>query len=300
MNSLDQIATFVAVVDAGGFTAAARQLGLPKSTVSRHVAELEERLGIQLLLRTTRSVRPTDLGERFYDEARSGVAAFERAERAAAQARQAPHGTLRVTTIPNATLGIGQLIERYLSLYPDVGVELRADPAVVDLVREGYDVAIRGGRLADSALMTRTLTTMESVLCAAPSYLARRGTPERPAELSEHDCVLLGTQRVERGETWRLTRGRATAEVTVHGRARFNEPSYAVAACRGGHGIAVLPHIAVADDLAQHHLVRVLPEWSAGTLHLQLVFPGSRLLDSKTRAFVDLAVAFFAELDPSR
>ncbi len=294
MSNFDHINVFVAVVEHDGFAAAGRHLGVAKSTISRKVAELEERLGVRLLNRTTRQISTTDIGERFYGEAKIGIDALLRAERVAERALDEPRGTLRITSIANvAALDMGGLIDRYLRAYPETSIEFRADARTVDLVAEGFDVALRAGPMQDSTLMTRVLRTVDAILCAAPDYLESRGRPERPSDLKDHPCILLGTERLARGDQWRLTRGASEETVSVGGRVRVNDPASAHPLCVRGHGIAVLPEIVVRDDLQSGRLEHVLPDWSGGTLHLQAVFQGSKLLDPKTRAFVDMAMEHF-------
>src|SRR5581483_9500874 len=217
-----EAAVFVKAVDAGSMRAAALALGVPKSTVARRIAGLEDRLGVRLLERTTRQLRVTDAGKRYHDEARVALAALERAERAATELQSAPRGVLRVTLPVNlGLLFVPELLAEFSRQYPELRVIVDVSDRVVDLIREGFDVALRAGpaRLRDSSMVVHRISESAIRLFASPEYLRRRGAPKRPEELADHDCLLFGTG--ER-ETWALTEKHRRRSISVRGRVAMN------------------------------------------------------------------------------
>src|SRR5438067_3304143 len=215
---LNELVVFARVVQAGSFTAAARTLGLPKSTVSRKVSELEERLGARLLHRTTRKLGLTDAGRAYYERSARIVAEVEEAEQAVGRLQAEPRGLLRVSAPLSFAPLLGPLVTGYLQRHPGVQVELWCGDRAVDLVEERFDVAIRVGPLADSGLVARSLGTMARVLVAAPGYCKREGTPRAPAALADHACIVFGAGRV-----WTLVAGGKQAEVRVPARLTVND-----------------------------------------------------------------------------
>ncbi|HUH02971.1 MAG TPA: LysR family transcriptional regulator, partial [Kofleriaceae bacterium] len=188
---LNEILIFTRVVQAGSFTGAARSLEMPKSTVSRKVSELEERLGARLLQRTTRKLSLTDVGRTYFEHAARVVAEVEEAEQAVTRMQEAPRGLLRVTTPLNFGY-LGPMVASFLDRYPEVQVEIVCADRVVDLVHEGFDVAVRAGELGDSTSIARNLGALESFVIASPAFLARHGAPEQPRDLERFDCVVFG------------------------------------------------------------------------------------------------------------
>lgn len=281
---LNELLVFARVVQAGSFTGAARGLRMPKSTVSRKVSDLEERIGAQLLHRTSRKLRLTEAGQTYYDHAARVVAEAEQAELAVTRLQTAPHGLLRVTT--PLTFGcIGPLVSEFLQRHPEVHIELVCTERAVDLMAEGFDLAVRAGRLADSSLMARRLGNIENIVVAAPGYLKQRGTPKAPKELEKHDCILFGTE-LERN-AWTLSSGGRTVEVPVRARLAVNEPDMLRAVTLAGAGIALLPNLNYAEDLASGRLKRILPDWSSAGVPVHAVYPSSRHDSPKVTAFVD-------------
>ncbi|WP_164000450.1 LysR family transcriptional regulator [Pyxidicoccus caerfyrddinensis] len=281
---LNELLVFARVVQAGSFTSAARLLRMPKSTVSRKVSDLEERIGAQLLHRTSRKLRLTDAGQAYYEHAARIVAEVEQAELAVTRLQTAPHGLLRVTT--PLTFGcLGPLVSEFLQRHPQVQLELVCTERAVDLMEEGFDLAVRAGRLADSSLIARRLGNIENIVVAAPGYLKQRGTPKAPKELEKHDCILFGTA-LERN-AWALSSGGKTVEVPVRARLAVNEPDMLRAVTLAGGGIALLPNLNYAEDLASGRLKRILPDWSSATVPVHAVYPSSRHDSPKVTAFVD-------------
>jgi DNA-binding transcriptional LysR family regulator len=288
-----ELATFVAVVEGGTFSAAARVLDLPVSTISRQVSRLEERLGVRLLHRTTRRVTTTGPGQRFFERCRQIVADSRQAEEEVRQAHGVPAGLLRISAPPTnlRATEIERLIAAFMVRYPAIEVELVAESRFVDLVAEGFDVALRGGILRDSSLTARRLRRMRTGLVASPAYLKSRGRPRRVADLARHECIV---QRAPgRPARWPLS---PRGALTVTGRLTTNDLAVAREAALAGLGIAYLPLVLVDDELERGTLEHLLAS-SVGrdSDGLHAVYPQGRLLPAKVRAFIDFAVEFFAE-----
>lgn len=281
---LNDILVFTRVVQAGSFTGASRELDMPKSTVSRKVSALEERLGARLLQRTTRKLSLTDVGRTYYQHAARVVAEVEEAERAVHRLQETPRGLLRVT-IPLNFGFFAPIVTAFMSRYPEVQLEIVCADRVVDLVEEGFDVAIRAGELGDSSLVARSLGALKSYLVASPGFLRRHGTPDRPEEIGRLDCVVFGAGPDR--FTWKLTRGGETTTVRIRPRLVVNDFELLDEAARSGLGIAVLPLFRCIDDLRAKRLRRVLPEWCAREVPLHAVYPSTRHLSPKVRAFLD-------------
>jgi DNA-binding transcriptional LysR family regulator len=284
---LDDMAVFASVVREGTFTAAARALGRPKSTISKRIGELEARLGVRLLQRTTRLVRPTEEGALYYEHCARVVHDAELADRALLDRDATPRGLVRVTAPVAAAAIMSPLAARFLRAYPGVSLEVILLDRRVDLVAEGFDVAIRVGPLRDSALVARRLQAAPRCACASPGYLARRPAPHRPGELRGHDCIGLGAARGPRA--WMFERrGRA---VTVEPAPRYvvSSPQLAREGALEGLGIACLPRFVVDADLAAGRLVEVLPGWQLPAAELFVLYPTARHLSPRVRAFVELA-----------
>ncbi|HTM22674.1 MAG TPA: LysR family transcriptional regulator [Kofleriaceae bacterium] len=297
---LNELAIFVAVVQAKSFTAAARQLGLPKSTVSTKVSRLEERLGVRLLQRTTRSLGLTDAGAAFYERCSRIIADVDEAERQLGQMQSQPRGLLRVTAPADITATyLGAPLAEFIQHNPEVSVDVVATDRVVDLVNENFDVAVRAGRLAPSTLIARPLAPVTARLYASPAYLDAHGRPRAPRDLARHACLIF-TSPVDPA-AWKLHGpGGKTETVQVHGPLQVNSPDAVRDAAIAGLGIALLPVFACdtvlldsANSFGKRGLERVLPRWEAPASQLSIVYPSSRYLSPKVRAFVDFMVAHF-------
>lgn len=281
---LNEIVVFARVVDAGSFTAAARQLGMPKSTVSRKVAELEERLGARLLQRTTRKLHLTDVGHTYVQYARRVVGELEEAELAVTRMQEAPRGLLRVSA-PLSVGWLGPIVTSFLRRYPDVEVEMLGTDRVVDLIEEGFDIAVRAGRLADSTLIARPLGVMRSYIVASPAFLAEHGTPASPEDLARTDCVAFGG--VREPTIWRLQADGKTTPFKIRARFVVNDFDMVQEAALGGLGVAMLPIFRCIDDLRAGRLVRLLREWCSPDIPMHAVYPSTRHLSPKVSAFLD-------------
>jgi DNA-binding transcriptional LysR family regulator len=280
---LNEILVFTRVVQAGSFTGAARSLGTPKSTVSRKVLDLEERLGSRLLQRTTRKLSLTDVGRTYYEYCARSIAELEAAERAVSELEQAPRGLLRVTAPVNFGF-LGPIVSSFLERYPELQLELVCSDRVVDMVEERFDVGVRVGALSDSTLIVKSLGSAHRVLVASRNYLQRRGRPRSPQELSEHACLRLGAG-VERAK-YRLTDGESAVDLEVAARLVVNDMEVLHTAALEGLGIALLPMFRCVDDLEARRLERVLRNWNATPTPIQAVYPSTRHLSPKVKSFV--------------
>lgn len=283
---------FARVAEAGSFSRAAERIGLPKSTVSRRIALLEDRLGERLMLRTTRRLRLTELGEHLLAHARQ-VAEEVDAVRALTEHRQAkPSGRLRVSMPGDfATLLLTEMLALFIARHPAVTLELDLSPRRVDLLGEGFDIAVRTGELADDALLAaRRLAVFPIGLYAAPSYLAQHGDPGTPDDLLEHRALCLAGRDGE-AAPWILSAGAAQWVGLPPGRTAANSPEVLIGLASAGAGIAAVPDCYAAQGVAQASLRRVLPQWSLAAQTAWAVFPGRRLIPVKTRTFIDMLEA---------
>jgi DNA-binding transcriptional LysR family regulator len=288
MVDLNEVALFVKVVDTGSFTAAARLLGLPKTTVSRKIAHLEEALGTRLLHRTTRSLSPTEAGRQYYGECSAGLAAFEEANRRIAGAQQVPSGTVRISApADTANYFVSDIVGEFLAAHDRVRVELVLTDERLDLVRERIDVAFRMGQLADSALVARKLGSGSRILCASPAYLAVAGTPKVPTDLKAHACIVHGAS-VD-GVSWTLRGPRGRSVVPVSARLAVNSMAFALKAAVAGLGVAMLPKPMAASDLRFGRLRTVLEDYELPATGIHLVYPSRRHLSAATKALIDFA-----------
>ena len=281
---LNEIAVFTRVVQAGSFTAAARALGMPKSTVSRKVAELEERLDARLLQRTTRKLSLTDAGRTYFDYGVRIVNELEEAERAVGSLQDTPRGRLRVTALLNAAW-LGEIVADYMKRYPEVQLELLCTGRQVDLIEERFDLGIRAGALADSSLVARSLGSVTWFLVATPAYLKKRRRPQAPADLAQHDCLLFGA-----GSTTlqlRLQRDAESAQLAIAAHLLVSDMDIVHAAASAGIGIALLPAFRCVDDLRAHRFERVLRDWAAPATPVHAVYPTARHLSAKVKTFVE-------------
>ncbi|WP_437318159.1 LysR family transcriptional regulator [Sorangium sp. So ce385] len=286
---LNRIAVFVRVVDEQGFTAAARVLGLPKSSISRSVALLEEALGARLLHRSTRSVRLTEAGAAFYERASRGVASLEEAAAMVADLQSVVRGPIRITA--PVDVGVAMLepvVARFVRRHPAVRVDVVLTGRVVDLVEEGFDLALRAGPLRDGSLIARKIGQVEDALYASPRYLERAGTPGSLADLAAHRCVLFRATRNR--AAWRLTGPAGEETVEVEGPLAVDELSFARRAVLAGVGVGLLPMILCAHEVARGRLVRVLPSHMASDAPLHLVYPSARYLPHRVAVFRDFLV----------
>ena len=292
---------FARIVEAGSFSLAAQRLDLPKSTVSRRIALLEASLGERLLQRTTRRLMLTEFGTSLLEHARKLADEVEAAGALAQHRQAAPSGKLRIS-MPHdfANIGMTQLIARFAERYPAVSLELDLSPRRVDLVAEGFDIAIRMGDLPeDSSLAARRIALERFGLYAAPSYIVQRGLPEHPDDLLQHDllCIL---RRSGGPAPWNLQRGKVSWERELRARLTANSPELLARLACSGMGIAASSDLFVGTYLEKGELVRVLPEWNMPVATGWAVFPGRRLMPAKTRVFLDMMEEMFCKTQAGR
>lgn len=300
MDRLRELQTLVAIVDTGSLAAAARRLGRSPPSISRDLADLEGRVGISLVERSTRSCRPTPAGARLADDARPLLAGYEEAiEQVAGEAR-APRGSIRMTA--PITFGgryVVPLVTAFLDTYPEIMIDLHLNDRLVDLAEENFDLAVRIGRLADSSMIARPVGELRRIFVASPAYLEARGTPGKPEDLRDHEIVQHGGGGPNMPLVFSGEDGRA---LTVTARSRFtvNQPEAAVAAAREGRGIVgVLSH-QVDSELRTSALVRILEAFEPPPLPVSLVWPSSRRSWRRIRLLIDHLAEALSGLDVMR
>lgn len=285
MKRWDLLHTFVHVVECGSFSAAANRLGVSKSLVSRKVSQLERHLGTQLLFRTTRRIHPTDAGHGLFSKCERLFASLEEAEESVQNLEDVPRGHLRI--VCTDILG-----ERYISLaaarfatrHPQLKVDVHVTSRLVDLVAEGYDLAVRYGRLTDSSLKARRVFEMPHVVCGAPGYFASHGTPRRIEDLARHRCLVA---TFDPCATWRFRVSGKIVDIDLEATWRSNNASALTTAAVEGLGICRLPWLYLRDHLASGRLVSILDEYQHDAFPVWLVYPGTRYVPAKVRLFID-------------
>ena len=290
---LQELAVFVRVAECGNFSRAARELGLSQPSVSRIIGELEGRLGVKLLLRTTRQITVTDAGALFLDRAREILAEIEDAEDAA-RGLDSLRGIIRLAIpVLYGTREIVPRLPKFLAAHPMLQVELAVVDARQDLVAEGADLAIRLGALTDSAFGTRKLQTLERMVVASPSYLKAHGTPKTPEDLAAHDCIF-GPGNFGR-DRWSFTRNGAKVSVNVRGRIHTDSGPGAFASVMAGLGIAMASTVMVGPEVKARSLVPLLRGYRLEPVEVHAIFPGGRRPSAKVRALIDFLVGEFRE-----
>jgi DNA-binding transcriptional LysR family regulator len=283
-----QMHLFVKVIESGGFTAAGKQLGLPKSTVSRQVGALENRLGVRLLHRTTRVLRPTEAGLAYYEQCTRILTEVLEAETALSQSQMVPIGKLRVTApLSFGYRFMGDLVASFLTAHPQVELTLSLSDRRMDLIEDGFDVAIRVGVLDDSSLVARKLGPASMVIAGSPAYFERRGVPGQPLDLKDHSCLIYAYGP----SSWSFKRG---LTVPVAGPLVSNNGDILAAAAAAGLGLVLSPRFIVAGELASGKLVSVLEDHLPTVGGVWALYPANRFLSAKVRAFVDHVVSWFS------
>lgn len=286
MELLPDMALFVAVARAKNFSVAARAIGMPVSSVSRRVAELEARIGLPLLNRTTRKVELTEVGAEYFERCRSIVEAAEAAHGDLKGQLDNPRGHLRVSATPDfASTFLTPLFVEFARVYPEITFECDLTPRAVDLVAESFDVAIRVGKLPDSQITVRRLGSARGGLFASPGYLARAGSLAAPRDLEGHECVRV-LRSTDDETTWTLRRGEEQIALAVKGRFVANNIRFLLQLATLGIGIAALDLEMARPEVEAGRLVRVLPAWSPPAVPIHALSP-SRLLPARTRLFLD-------------
>jgi DNA-binding transcriptional LysR family regulator len=285
MDRLSAMETFVNVVEAGSFSGAARRLNIGQPAVSKTVAQLEERLGVRLLLRSTRGLTPTEAGQNFYERARRSIEEADEADRAAQGAGAGLSGPLRIcAAVTFARLHILPHLPAFLAEHPNLSIDVVLDDRNIDMLEEGIDVALRMGTLVDSGMTARKIAQNPRAVLGTPAYFARAGEPEIPSDLSRHQTIIYG--RAGGGSVWTFRRGGAEMAVTVSGRFRVNAAEGVRAAVLADMGIAIGSEWMFEQELDNGIVRRVLTEWALPPMDLWAVYPSGRMASAKARSFV--------------
>jgi DNA-binding transcriptional LysR family regulator len=297
MKEFGAIPVFVAVVENGGFSAAARALGVSKSAVSKRIDQLEAHLGVRLLHRTTRKLSLTEAGERYFEHAAQALAAAGQAVDAVTELQGEPQGELRISVpMSFGRLHVAPMISKFLRRCPKLEINLVMDDRRVDLVAGGFDLAIRAGNLPASTLIARKLAPLHQVICASPDYIDRCDPPVTPAELTDHNCLLYSYSSDV--NVWTLIRDGDTKLVTVSGNYQVNSSEALLDAIKEGIGIGRLPTFVAGPDLKAGLLVKLFESYQIPDQTIFAVFPERQYMPAKVRAFLDFAIEYFGGGQP--
>ncbi|NPT46647.1 LysR family transcriptional regulator [Paraburkholderia sp. 1N] len=296
MDRLTAMETFVCVVESGSFSAAARLLDVGQPAVSKSIAQLEERLGVRLLLRSTRGLTPTEAGQAFYERAKRTIEEADEAELAARGSAGALSGRLRVSAaVTFARLHIVPRLPSFLARHPDLNIDIVLDDENIDLLERGIDVAIRMGVLGDSAMTARRLAHGRRCVVGSPAWFAIAGEPRVPADLVSHQAIVY--EQSGGGSAWSFKRGNTETSIAVAGRIRVNAAEGVRAAVLAGMGVAIASEWMFAPEIANGTVKQVLTEWELPGIDLWAVFPSGRMVTAKARAFVAWVEEIFGASD---
>jgi len=297
MDGFSAIPVFVAVVDNGGFSPAAKLLGISKSAVSKRINQLEQNLGVKLLHRTTRKISLTEAGKHFFEHAVIANNAAKDAEDAVAQLQGEPQGRLRINTpMSFGRLHVAPFIPAFLKRYPKISIDMVMSDEVVDLVGSGFDVAIRSGKLADSSLIARKLAPLRSVLCASPAYLERQGYPQKLADLKQHNCILFSYSRDLK--EWTFNQKGFSEAIEIKGNYQVNNSEALQEALLQGIGIGRLPTFVASTDIKAGRLIPLFTEYEMPEQSIYAVFLERQFMPAKVRAFLDYAIDYLGGDEP--
>jgi DNA-binding transcriptional LysR family regulator len=295
IDNLTDLRVFTRIVATGSLSQAGRELNLSLAAVSKRLAALEDRLGVRLINRTTRRLAVTQEGGEFFARCQRILADLEEAEAAVTTGRESPKGLLRVTAaVAFGRRRVAPVIVGFAERHPDIQVDLELTDRMVDLVDSGIDVAIRTGALTDSSLIARKLVDNHRVVVASPAYLARRGAPRTPADLTQHQCLNFSAL----GDIWPFVGPDGPFQIKIDARLRTNDGEVGHEWALEGAGLVMKSIWDVCDDLAAGRLVRVLPEWRSPTAAIHAIYPTSRHLSSKVRSFVDYLGEHLRAMEP--
>jgi DNA-binding transcriptional LysR family regulator len=293
MDKLIAIRAFAKVVQSGSFSKAADELRLSRSAVSKYVIELEQELGVQLLHRTTRNASPTEHGQSYYQRCIAILADLDEADTDVGLLQTEPRGLLRVNApMSFGTLHLGRALADFMERYPALRIELILTDQLINPVQDGFDITLRIAEMVSSSLIARKITAARRVVCAAPAYLERHGTPSHPKELRGHDCLNYGY--LATGNQWKLTGPDGDHWVQLPWRLCTNNAEVLRDAAVKGRGIALLPTFIVGADLQQGGLRTILPDFVAPEMTLHAIYSPTRQLAAKTRVFIDFLVERFS------
>lgn len=284
MDRLQAMTAFVRVVETGSFSQAARQIGVGQPAISKTIAQLEDRLQVRLLIRSTHGLTPTDAGMRFYERAKAAIHEADEAELVAKGAGSGLSGRLRVCAATTfARLMVIPHLPAFMADHPDLDVDIVLDDRVIDLVSEGIDIGLRMGDLADSSAVVRRLAKGRRSVVATPAYLEKHGVPQAPADIAAHQAVVY----TQLGRGWTFNRNGTEASVAVSGRVQFSAAEGIRAAVKADMGLAVTSDWMFWPELQSGEVVRVLEDWELPPIDLWAVFPTGRLASAKARAFAE-------------
>jgi len=285
MDRMAAMETYVSVVEAGSFSAAAKRLKLGQPAVSKSIAQLEERLGVRLLLRSTRGLTPTDAGQRFYEHARRAIEEVDLAEHVARDASTGLSGVLRISAaVTFARLHILPALKTFLDRHPNLQMDIVLDDRSIDLLEKGVDVALRMGSLDDSTMTARRIAQSRRLVVGTPAYLAEAGVPKTPADLSQHQVIVYSLRGG--GESWAFSESGKEVAVVVSGRVSVSAAEGMRTTVLGGLGLAIASEWMFSPELADGSVQAVLTDWELPSIDLWAVFPAGRLVSAKARAFV--------------
>ena len=293
MDRLTSLTVFGRVVEAGGFSAAARRLNMSTTMVSNHVQALEGRLGTRLLNRTTRKVSLTEVGREYYERSRRILADMEEADRFAGALQATPSGLLRLHASITLIRFLSPVVAEFLSSYPKATIDLTVGENMVDMVEEGYDLIVRVRTPPDSSLIVRTLTPWRHIVCCSPAYLVSHPAPRCPQDLADHNCLQIPFYAF--GDEWRFQGPDGKTEsVHVHGNFMTTSAEALRLLTIAGSGIILAPAFLVADDLATGALLPLLPDYRTFEFAINAIFPSRHHMSMKVRLFIDLLAERFA------
>ncbi|MGJ4901591.1 LysR family transcriptional regulator [Bradyrhizobium sp. HKCCYLS2058] len=292
MDKLSSLRAFVKVVESGSFAEAGRQLRLSRSAISKYIGELEQSLGVQLIVRTTRHASPTETGQRYFERAVSILAELDAADQAVSQSQAAPRGLLRVNApMSFGTMRLGPVVADFMARYPELQLQIVLSDDLLDPVQDGFDVTLRIAELESSSLVARRIMPVERVICAAPAYLARHGTPESPEELRRHTALTYGFLLT--GNQWKLTGSDGDHWIQPAWSLCVNNAEVLRDVAIKGQGVALIPRFIAADALESGALTAILADYAAPPLALYAIYPPTRHLSVKVRLFIDFLVERF-------
>lgn len=295
MTDLNDIAIFTKVVEHNSFSAAARVLGMPNSAVSRKVARLEQQLGVKLLQRTTRKLHLTEAGELFYERCSYIIAEAEDAERQISNLQEQPKGHLKITApIEIGTYFLSDFVCQFMEKYPEMTVEIELTSRVVDLIEEGFDLAIRAGQPSDSSLVGKKLGVATQVIVASPEYLKRHKKIRTPEDLKQLVCIL---PRWSKRVIWQFKKRKNVSQVNVNGQLRTNNLTFMRKAAENSQGIALLPKFVCAEAIENQQLVTLFDDYEVNNIDMYAIFPSRKYLSQKTRLFLDELTMFVSQFD---
>lgn len=285
MDRLTAMETFVCVIESGSFSAAARLLDVGQPAVSKSIAQLEERLAVRLLLRSTRGLTPTEAGQAFYERAKRAIEEADEAELAARGSAGALSGRLRVSAaVTFARLHIIPRLPSFLERHPDLNIDIILDDENIDLLEHGIDVALRMGVLGDSTMTARRLARGRRCVVGSPAWFAKAGEPRTPADLVSHQAIVY--EQAGGGSAWSFKRGNTETSIAVAGRIRVNAAEGVRAAVLADMGVAITSEWMFAPEIASGAVKQVLADWELPSIDLWAVFPSGRMVTAKARAFI--------------